>query len=204
MARVRLVRHGRATAGWDIDPDPGLDELGREQARRLAERLGPAGEIDGDGGDGGADGDGGVGRGAPPYLVSSPLRRCRETAAPLAERWGVEPVIEPAVAEIPSPEGVAMGERVAWLRAAMAGSWSELGDRYTAYRDGVLAAVAALPDGAVVVSHFVAINAVIGACLGDDRLLLRSLDNTSVTVVDVSPGGFVLVEAGHEADTLIR
>lgn len=189
MARVRLVRHGRATAGWDIDPDPGLDELGREQARRLAERLGPLG-------DGARDG--------APYLVTSPLRRCRETAVPLAERWGVEPVVEPAVAEIPSPEGVAMGERVAWLRAAMAGTWSELGDRYTAYRDGVLEAVAALPDGAVVVSHFVAINAVIGACLGDDRLLLRSLDNTSVTVVDVSPEGLALVEAGHEADTLIR
>ena len=53
-------------------------------------------------------------------------------------------------------------------------------------------------------SHFVAINAVIGACLGDDRLVIRSLDNTSVTVVETTAGGLVLVEAGHEADTLIR
>ena len=29
MARVHLVRHGRAAAGWDVDPDPGLDAVGR-------------------------------------------------------------------------------------------------------------------------------------------------------------------------------
>ena len=68
-----------------------------------------------------------------------------------------------------------------------------------------MAWIAARPADAVVVSHFVAINAVIGACVGDDRLVLRSLDNTSVTVVDTTPDGrLVLVEAGHEADTLIR
>ena len=54
-------------------------------------------------------------------------------------------------------------------------------------------------------SHFVAINAVIGACLGDDRVVIRSLDNTSVTVVETSPAaGCSLVAGGHEADTLIR
>lgn len=186
MARVHLVRHGRATAGWDTDPDPGLDGVGRAQAHELALRLGP------------------LGAGSPPVLLTSPLRRCQETAAALASRWGVAAVIEPAVAEVPSPPGVPMEERVDWLRAAIAGTWSALGARYTAYRDGVVAAVSGLAQEAVVVSHFVAINAVIGACLGDDRLLVRSLDNTSVTVVDVTRRGLTLVEAGHEADTLIR
>ena len=80
-----------------------------------------------------------------------------------------------------------MGERVAWLREAMAGEWAALGDRYTAYRDRVADHVAAIPTDTVVVSHFVAINAVIGACLGDDRLVIRSLDNTSVTLVETTP-----------------
>ena len=97
-----------------------------------------------------------------------------------------------------------MGERVDWLRGAMAGTWRDLGDDYIAYRDGVVAYVAALAADTVVVSHFVAINAVIGACLGDDRVVIRSLDNTSVTVVDVAGGRFTLVSGGHEADTLIR
>ncbi|MEY4175309.1 MAG: hypothetical protein RI900_2474 [Actinomycetota bacterium] len=183
MTRVHLVRHGRAAAGWDTDPDPGLDRIGSSQAQSVAQRLSLAG---------------------PMALVSSPLRRCRETAAPLASMWNSEVAIEPAVAEIPSPEGVPMGERVDWLRRAMAGTWTELGPRYTAFRDGVVAAVAALPGDAVVFSHFVAINAVIGAAVGDDRLVIRSLDNCSVTVVDVVDGVVQLVEGGHEADTLIR
>lgn len=186
MSRVVLVRHGRAAAGWDDDPDPGLDELGQRQAVALADRLGPMGAE------------------APPRLVTSPLRRCRETAAPLARRWDVEAVVEPGVAEIPSPDGIEMGARVPWLRAAMAGTWTELGERYVEYRDTVVATVAALPAETVVVSHFVAINAVIGACLGVDLVLVRSLDNTSVTIVEHTPRGLHLIEGGHEADTLIR
>ena len=184
MARLHLVRHGRAAAGWDTDPDPGLDEVGRAQAAALADRLAPLGPLP---------------------VLTSPLRRCQETAAPLAVRWSTAPVVEATVAEIPSPDGYAMGDRVAWLRQAMDGTWAELGERYTVYRDAVVAWVAGRPADAVVVSHFIAINAVIGACVGDDRLVLRSLDNTSVTVVDTAPDGrLALVEAGHEADTLIR
>ena len=183
MTRVHLVRHGRASAGWDTDADPGLDELGAAQAAAVAEQLRAGGPLE---------------------IVSSPLRRCQETAAPLAAIWATAVRIEPDVTEIPSPEGVAMEARVAWLRAGMAGTWADLGARYTAFRDDVVAAVTALPSDAVVFSHFVAINAVIGASLGDDRLLIRSLDNCSVTVIDVVDGRPVLVEGGREADTLIR
>ncbi|MBU6315737.1 MAG: phosphoglycerate mutase family protein [Acidobacteria bacterium] len=183
VTRVHLVRHGRAAAGWDTDPDPGLDRIGSAQADAVADRLAPLGPL---------------------AMVSSPLLRCRETAAPLAARWSAAVMVEPGVAEIPSPEGVAMGERVDWLRAAMSGTWTDLGPRYTAFRDGVVAAITGLAADSVVFSHFVAINAVIGAAIGDDRLVIRSLDNCSVTVVDVVDGRVHLVEGGHEADTLIR
>jgi broad specificity phosphatase PhoE len=122
----------------------------------------------------------------------------------LAGRWGVTAELQPLVAEIPSPEGVAFGQRVPWLRAAMTGTWTALGPRYLDYRDAVAAYIASLRSDTVVTSHFIAINAVIGACTGDDRVVIRSLDNTSVTVVETSPAGMVLVQGGHEADTLIR
>ena len=63
VARIYLVRHGEAT-GYD-GADPGLSELGASQARQVAQRLA---EI----------------AGAPIELVTSPLRRARETAQPLA------------------------------------------------------------------------------------------------------------------------
>jgi broad specificity phosphatase PhoE len=186
MATIYLVRHGRAVTGWDRDPDPGIDRVGAAQAVALADRLAPLGAV----------------RALP--IVTSPMRRCQETAAPLAREWGVTPVVEEAVGEIPSPLGVAMADRVGWLRDAMAGTWSELGDRYTTFRDSVVAFVAGRREDTVVFSHIIAINAVLGACLADDRTVIRRLDNTSVTIVEVGDGSLRLLEGGHEADTLIR
>ena len=123
MTRVHLVRHGRAAAGWDRDRDPDLDELGLAQAAAAADRL--------------------EALGAPATLVvTSPLQRCRRTAAVLCERWGVAPRVEKAIAEIPSPVGIEMVERVEWLRDAARGTWSELGEPYTTFRDGVVAWIA--------------------------------------------------------------
>jgi broad specificity phosphatase PhoE len=183
MTLVRLVRHGRAEAGWDTHVDPDLDHFGWGQARAVALRLAPLGPLP---------------------VLSSPLLRCVSTSEPLCVAWGVEPLVTDAVAEIPSPLGVPNSERVVWLRSAMTRTWSDLGDRYTSFRDGVIERILQCEHDTVVFSHFVAINAVIGACLDDDRLVIRSLDNASVTTVEVADGVVRLVEAGSEADTLIR
>lgn len=189
VTRVHLVRHGRAAAGWDTDPDPGLDDVGRSQASATAIDLSALESVEHD-------------------VVSSPLRRCRETAGFLLERWGrphTDLTIVDHVREIPSPPGIPMAERVEWLRRAMAGAWADLGSPYTDFRDGVIEFVRSRTRPVVVFSHFIAINAVIGACLGDDRLVIDSLDNASVTVVDVDASGDIhLVERGRQADTLIR
>ena len=44
-------------------------------------------------------------------VVVSPLRRTRETAAPLLARWSVEPVVEPAVGELTAPPDPRPGSR---------------------------------------------------------------------------------------------
>ena len=195
MPRIYLVRHGRAAAGWDVDPDPDLDDLGHAQANAVAEQLVDLGPL---------------------TIVSSPLLRCRSTAVPLSTAWNTEARVEPMVAEIPSPEGIPMTDRVNWLRAAMTGTWTDLGPRYTDYRDRVIATIAALPADTVVFSHFVAINVLVGAALRCDDLVIRSLDNCSVTIIDTGidtglnpiehPGHplISLIKGGHEADTLVR
>jgi broad specificity phosphatase PhoE len=182
-ARLRLVRHGRAAAGWDNDRDPGLDDLGRAQAEAVALALSPLGPLP---------------------IVCSPMRRTRETADPLATAWGVEPLIDAAVGEILTPAGVEMGERGAWLRRAVEGSWSDLGQPHESWRSGVVDRLLAITVDTVIVSHFVAINVAIGAAVGDNRVVFAHLDNCSVTVIDVVDGTLRLVETGREADTLIR
>ena len=196
MPLLYLVRHGRAAAGWDTAVDPPLDELGREQAAataaKLVVRLQDAKwslfDID---------------------VVTSPLLRCRQTAAAFETATGTTAHVESRIAEIPSPSPVDMGDRVTWLRRAMQGTWAELiardGDDYRQFHDTLAAWAKSVRRDTIAFSHFVAINALIGAASGDDRLVIRSVDNASVTVIDVGADGLlVLREGGAEANTLIR
>lgn len=182
--RIYLIRHGRASAGWDTALDPDLDDLGRAQSREVADQLQSL-QLH--------------------HILTSPLLRCQQTAEPLAQMWKVSPRICTEVSEIPSPYGVAMSDRTVWLRNAMQGTWSDLGSDYVAYRNQITDFVRSIQTDTVIFSHFIAINAVVGGVLGDDRLVIHSLDNCSVTIFDRdSQGNLSLVQGGHEADTLIR
>jgi len=179
MARLYLVRHGKAAAGFGESMDPGLDETGLKQADAAAARLSPLGPLP---------------------ILTSPLRRTRETAAPLAELWRKTPVVEEAVAEIPSPKGMTLEGRIAWLRKLMAGSWRDVAYDLARWRESLIATLAAIEADTVIFSHYVAINVAAGAALGDDRVVVFSPDNCSVTVFDVTGNGLQLIEKGHEAE----
>lgn len=178
MARLYMVRHGRAEAGFGESMDPALDALGREQADTVAQKLSALGPLP---------------------ILSSPLRRTRETAAPLAKLWTREPVIEDAVAEIPSPRGMTLEERVAWLRNLMGGSWRDASRELAVWREDCIATVAAIPADTVIFSHYVAINVIMGAATGDDRVVVFSPDNCSVTVFETDGQMLRLIEKGTEA-----
>jgi broad specificity phosphatase PhoE len=178
MARIYMVRHGRAEAGFGGSMDPALDALGREQAEKVAKALAPLGPIP---------------------ILSSPLRRTRETAAPLAALWRVDPVIEDAVAEIPSPKGMTLEQRVAWLRDLMGGSWRDVPRDLAAWREHCIGIVATLPRDTVIFSHYVAINVIAGAATGDDRVVAFSPDNCSVTIFETDGTTLKLIEKGAEA-----
>lgn len=193
MAHLYLVRHGRAAAGWDTDVDPGLDDVGLQQAADVAERL--AERVSGNVRD--------------VHVVSSPLRRCQETAVPFAALVGKSATVEPRVSEIPSPIGVALTERTDWLRRVMQGTWSQVfatdGQAYREFHSALAQLARSTTHDTVVFSHFIAINALIGLALDDDRVLIRSLDNASITTLQVgTDGGLALIEGGDEADTLVR
>ena len=185
--RIALVRHGRASAGWDTALDPELDELGRAQALEVAQKLvSNFGETE-------------------IRVISSPLMRCQQTAKPFAKLVGADVRICSEVAEIPSPLGIEMSDRVDWLRKIMQGKWSDLDQNYVDFKNQIIEFVSAIERDTVVFSHFIAINAVIGSLTNDDRLVIRSLDNCSITVLERDAAGNLrLVQSGHEADTLIR
>ena len=186
MVRLYLIRHGRPAAAWgQDDADPGLDETGRAQA--LAARdwlLGQPVEW------------------RPKRVVSSPLRRCRETAEPTALALGEAIEIDPIVGEIPTPAALHPTERSGWLRQAFQGTWGEIrGDLdYDAWRREIVASLRSRGDTAVF-SHYVAINAVVSHLLAEDRVLSFRPDHCSITVLETDGAGLKLVEMGREAVT---
>lgn len=184
--RLYLIRHGRPTGAWGGgDDDPGLDDVGHDQAAQAARALIalPAAHR-------------------PSRVVSSPLRRCRETARPLADALGVPMEIDPMVGEIPTPAGLSAAGRPAWLRGALAGAWGDIqGDiDYEAWRQGVAGAVATWP-GAAVFSHFVSINAAVSVITGDDRVIGFRPDHASITTLALEGGRPRLIALGYEART---
>ena len=82
MTTVLLVRHGltRLTgpilSGWT--PGLHLDERGTDQAARLSERLRPLPLA---------------------AIVTSPLERCTDTVAPIADGRAIEPVVDERLGE---------------------------------------------------------------------------------------------------------
>jgi broad specificity phosphatase PhoE len=188
MPRLYLIRHGKPAAAWGGgDDDPGLDETGQAQARAARDWLLalPADQR-------------------PRWVVSSPLRRCRETAEPTAQALGVDVEIDPVVGEIPTPQALRPSERPAWLQKAFQGAWADIGGDldYDAWRREIAAALRARGDTAVF-SHYVAINAVVSQLLGSDRVLAFRPDHASITVLESDGKNLSLVTQGREATTAV-
>lgn len=186
MNRVHVIRHGKPAATWGgADEDPGLDAIGHAQADAAAEAILALPER-------------------PTHVVSSPLRRCRETAEPLARTLGVELVIDPRVGEIPTPAALSHEERPAWLKQAFEGRWDEInGDLdYVAWTQGVAAALRE-HAGAAVFSHFVALNAAVGVATGQGEVMAFRPDHCSRTVFEIDGDRLILVEKGREAQSQV-
>ena len=209
-AELFLIRHGDAIPGPDeIIPSGIYDDLplgskGREQARALAERLSDT-------------------RFHAAY--SSPLRRCRETAAPLIERLVltltiVEDIKEIRLGEVislPVPKGdddlkmltEALRDRQLMIvrLAASTGSWDSIegSEPSKAFRRRVVEAMNEiarqhLGECVLVFTHGGAINAYAAEVLGLEKDFFFPCANTSITVVRSSGDAhalFVLNDVAH-------
>ncbi len=196
-----LVRHAlpvRIDATHDGSPaDPGLADLGRQQAARVVEAL--RGErVD--------------------AVYSSPARRARETSEPLAAALGLPVTVVDGLNEFDS--GHSSYVPVEELRAEADERWQQLvrGELHPsvdplAFRAGVVDAVegvvAAHPGGrAVLFSHSGTINAYAGHVLSQERPLWFAPAYASVTRVGAARDGrrgvVSLNETGHVRDLLAQ
>jgi broad specificity phosphatase PhoE len=190
MPIIYLVRHGRADAADSNASDPGLDSEGEAQAHAVAQEL--AASI-----------------AAPATILTSPLRRCRSTAAPLAKSWSVGAQLEPRIMEVPSPQPAGRG-REEWLKAAFSATWNELEQtanaqdggfcvRLAAWRAGIGNAILECRGDTVAFTHFVPINVLVGIASNQKRVVCFRPEHCSVTVIETSGHSLRLVKLGREA-----
>jgi len=178
-----LVRHAlpnREVRAEGTGPaDPGLSDVGREQAAALASWL-DGRHLD--------------------ALYTSPLRRAGETADPVAARLGMEPIVEPDVAEwdrdsslyLPTEE-LRVEAPDAWA-ALRDGSFEDLGIDLRAFRTRVVTSLSRIaadhPSQRVaVVCHGGVINVFAAEVLGLSLPLFFEPGYTSISRVFVSRSG---------------
>src|SRR5690348_9711233 len=111
-----LVRHARPTAGIE-HADPGLDRVGKSQADHLARALRNVGAT---------------------RIVTSPMRRARETAQPIALALGLSLDVVDEVAEV-FDRAMSVSERRRMLAPFLSGRWSQQPDHLRSWRDKLLA-----------------------------------------------------------------
>jgi broad specificity phosphatase PhoE len=180
MTRLFLIRHGAPASAWgEADPDPGLSPRGIAQATAAAEALAVLGAR---------------------AAVSSPMRRCRETAAAF-DQGGV--AIDARVSEVRAPAGA--GDRRAWLRdnfpwreGERARGWVDLDPALHAWRSDLLQALSEFADGSAVFTHFIAINAIVGTALAAEQTIVCRPDHASITEIEVRGDALSLIRLGVE------
>jgi len=180
---IFLVRHGEAAASWGQSSDPGLSELGVQQAVQAAQTLReqiPANTL----------------------LLSSPLARARETAAPLAHALGQPGQLDAVFCEIPAP--VPLAQRQVWLRQFMQQHWYEQPAELSQWRAAAWQRLVDLPRSAVVFTHFLVINAIVGQLQGRPETLCFLPDNASITRLRHTGTGLELVALGDEMETVVN
>lgn len=181
MTRLFLIRHGEPEAAWGggVD-DPGLSEAGRAQAEGASAALSPLGPLS---------------------IVSSPMRRCRETAAPFERHTGLNAEIQNAVSEVVAPAGVT--DRRSWLRenfpwdpGVARRRWSEVDPDLRAWRDSVAGWALSVRQDTAVFSHFIAINALASVAMRSDETIVCVPGYASITEFEIRDGALTLVKLG--------
>jgi 2,3-bisphosphoglycerate-dependent phosphoglycerate mutase len=189
---VVWIRHGepeRIAPGSGVAADPQLTAAGREQAKRLADWLAFE-PID--------------------AVLTSPLRRAVETAAPIAAALGLEAETFEGIVEydrdsdhyIPTEE-LRLTKDDRWT-AMVEGRWDEFGAELPEiFRARVDEAVAAIverfPGGRVAaVCHGGVINVALGSVLGVERPLWFEPGYTSMSRMLASRGGIKSVASLNE------
>ena len=170
MSEINLlfVRHGQASASWENHLDPGLSEIGKDQAKNLTsnKKLPNLSNYD---------------------FLSSPKLRAIETSKPLAEKYKKEVVIDESFIEIPS-SNIELKKKQEWLKNIIEMKKKDLPMFIQQWQKNIFLNISNIKKDTIIFTHFMVINSVVSDFVKADSIMHFFPDYTSITKVVLENG----------------
>ena len=185
MTKIILVRHGEASASWEESSDPGLSNLGINQAEECSSILLKLDDIDNF------------------DLKSSPLKRAIETAEKLKIKLNKNLLIDPAFAEIPSP-GVSLQNRQQWLKEIFNQKVDELEKPQKNWHKKIISEIKKIEKPTIIFSHFMVINTIVAHIEKNPSMVCFYPDNCSITELNKKENEIELLSLGNQLSSTVN
>ncbi len=183
QSHIILVRHGEASAGWSVHPDPGLSELGREQAaeagKSLIEKI-------------------------PCYqLISSPKKRAIETMEMMINERECSFQLDSRFIEIPS-DNIETAEKRDWLIKIFTTPIKALPEAVKEWRINLITWLEKIEGNLIVTTHFMVINALVSYITSNNKISYFHPDYASRTEIFFKNGKMTQLILGDDKKTVIN
>ena len=182
QSHIILVRHGEASAGWSVHPDPGLSAQGQEQAKNSGKIL--INEMSGY------------------QLLSSPKKRAVETMKIMSKGNKKSFELDARFIEIPSGN-LDANKKKDWLLKIFTTAIEELPEPVKDWRNQLINWLKEAEGNFIVTTHFMVINALVSHITGNEVISCFHPDYASRTEIFIKNGEMTKLVLGDDKKTEI-
>ena len=183
QSHIILVRHGEASVAWSAHPDPGLSELGSEQAAEAGKSL--------------------IDKISSYSLLSSPKKRAIETMEMMIKEKGCSFQLDSRFIEIPS-DNVNVDEKRDWLIKIFTAPIKELPEAVKEWRNNLIGWLNEIEGNVIVTTHFMVINTLVSYIVSNNKISYFHPDYASRTEIFLKNGEMTKLVLGDDKKTVIN
>lgn len=183
QSHIILVRHGEASAGWSVHPDPSLSAQGREQAENSGKSL--------------------INELSYYQLLSSPKKRAIETMEIMNQGDTNSFKLDPRFIEIPSGN-INADKKKEWLVNIFTTPIEELPEAVKKWRNELINWLKEVEGNFIVTTHFMVINALVSHITSNNAISYFHPDYASRTEIFIRNGELTQLILGDDKKTVIN
>ena len=183
QSHIILVRHGEASSGWSVHPDPGLSELVRMQAENSGKGL--------------------INQIASYQLLSSPKKRAVETMEIMHTKNKFPFKLDSRFIEIPS-DNIDANKKREWLSRIFTTPIEGLPEAVKEWRSNLINWLKNAQGNFIVTTHFMVINALVSYITSNDAISYFHPDYASRTEIFIKNGELTQLILGDDKKTVIN